>query len=84
MCFKKPKAPKPTAADKAAEADAAAQRKLALDEQYAIRTDNKEQRKNLRLGMLGMRFGRSSLLTGSRGGMGYAAPMARSLLSVAG
>ena len=86
MCgiLKKPKPTKPTAEQVAAEKDAATERKLSLDEQYAARTANKEQRKNMRLGLLGMRFGRSSLLTGSRGGMGYAAPMARPLLSVAG
>lgn len=84
MCGKKPKTPKPTAEEKAAEADAAQQRKLALDEQRAYRTQNKEDRKNMRLGMLGMRLGRSSLLTGGRGGGGYAAPLARPLLSVAG
>lgn len=84
MCGKKPKPPKPTAAQKAAERDAAEQRRLALEEQRSIRTENKENRKNMRLGMLGMRFGRQSLLTGSRGGMGYAAPTARPLLSVGG
>lgn len=84
MCFKKPKPPKPTAEQLAAEADAAAQRKLALEEQRSIRTENKEQRKNMRLGMLGMRLGRQSLLTGGRGGAGYSAPMARSLLTVGG
>jgi hypothetical protein len=84
MCGEKPKPPKPTKAQKQAEADAAAQRKLALEEQRAIRAENKEQRKQMRLGMLGMRLGRQSLLTGGRGGAGYAAPMARSLLTVGG
>lgn len=84
MCGKKPKAPKPTKAQLAAEADAAEQRRQALEEQRAIRTENKEERKRMRLGMLGMQYGRQSLLTGSRGGMGYSAPMARSLLTVGG
>lgn len=84
MCGKKPKPPKPTKEQIQAEKDAAEQRRLALEEQRSIRAQNKEVRKQQRLGMLGMRFGRQSLLTGGRGGMGYAAPMARPLLSVAG
>lgn len=84
MCGKKPKPPKPTKAQIQAEKDAAEQRRLSMEEQRAVRTQYKEERKQMRLGMLGMRFGRSSLLTGSRGGMGYAAPMARPLLSVGG
>lgn len=84
MCGGAPKPPKPTKAQKAAEKDAAEQRRMALEEQRAIRTQNKEQRKQLRLGMLGMRLGRQSLLSGGRGGVGYAAPAARSLLAVAG
>lgn len=83
MCGK-PKPPKPTKAQKQAEKDAAEQRRLALEEQRSIRAYNKEQRKQMRLGMLGMRLGRQSLLTGSRGGLGYAAPVARPLLAVGG
>lgn len=75
MCFKKPKAPKPppndpelARANKEAREAAQVERKLA-----------KDRRLEEKLAMLEGRFGRSSLISGAKGGQGFAAPAARSL-----
>lgn len=82
MCFKKPKPPVQSAADKALEADLTAQRKEARAEQLRQRAQLKEERFQQELMGVGGGWGRSSLFSGGRGGGGFAAPMVRSLLSV--
>lgn len=82
MCGSKPKPPKPTPDQIAAEKEAALLREMELQRQREIRADNKKSRLEFMIAKLGNRYGRSNLLTGSRGGQGYAAPQVRSLLEV--
>lgn len=75
-----PKPPKPSASQLAAEKDAAEQRRLALEEQRAQKSELKRQRFESLLAAQGMKYGRASLLSGGKGGAGFAAPLVRSLL----
>jgi hypothetical protein len=80
MCLPKaPSSPTPSAAQRAAEADAEAQRAQALEEQRRQKSLLKEERFATALKLTSARFGRASLLTGDKGGGGYAAPPVRSL-----
>ena len=82
MCGKKPRPPKPTAEQVAAEKEAALLREMEFQRQREIRAEAKGERLEMTIAKLGTKYGRTSLLTGNRGGQGYAAPMARSLLEV--
>lgn len=59
-----------------------------IRESEAVREQQSQQRSELkrmrledRMGRLGNRFGRASLFTGSQGGAGYNAPVARQLFT---
>lgn len=75
-----PKPPKPSATQLAAEADARAMREAEMQAQREERTRLKERRTELKISE-SQRYGRRSLLSGGRGGEGFAAPGARSLLA---
>lgn len=82
MCGSKPKPPNPTPDQIAAEKEAAMLREMEMQRQREIRAANKKTRLEYVISQLGARYGRTSLLTGGRGGQGYSAPQARSLLEV--
>lgn len=84
MCFKKPKPPKPTPQEQAAVQQATEERARQTQELREQRTMLKDERTEQRLRQLRTGYGRASLITGSRGGMGFQTPLARGLLSVGG
>lgn len=75
MCFKKPKAPKPTPNPELAR-DREEARRLAAEERAAA----KRSRIDEQMSVLGGNSGRSLLFTQGGGGAGFAAPQARSLM----
>lgn len=79
MCFKKPKPPKVYADPQLKQQQAAAR-----DDAAALRAADKEARTEAKLAQLSGLMGRGSLLSGGRGGAGFAAPQARSLFTVVG
>lgn len=74
MCFKAPKPP-PVVPDP----NFTIQREAGEQEVRDNKSANKDSRTANALALLNNRYGRGSLFTGSTGGMGYAAPAARSL-----
>lgn len=78
MCFKKPKKPRPTPEQLRADANLERQMEMQAQLLREQRSENKRARFEDRLNMM-EGFGRRSLLTGGRGGIGYAAPTMRSL-----
>jgi hypothetical protein len=74
MCFKKPKPPV-VQADPELERERAEAKQVAREERRA----NKQSRLEEMLARSGGKFGRSSMFSGSAGGSGFAAPLARSL-----
>lgn len=79
MCFKPPKPPAVPTEDPTLKA----QVEQATEAERERRTMNKQARFEDQLAMWNGGYGRRSLLTGGRGGSGYAAPLMRSLLQVA-
>lgn len=74
MCGKKPKTPAPQPNyELMREADATRQ------VQSNQRSELKRMRLEDRIGKLGNRFGRASLFSGGQGGVGYGAPVARTM-----
>lgn len=75
MCFKKPKMPATPPNDpELARANREAREAAQVERMLA-----KDRRLEERLAMMEGRFGRTSLITGAKGGQGFAAPAARSL-----
>lgn len=76
-----PEAPEPSREQILAEKEAAYMRQQQLQEQNDQRSENKKWRFEQALKQLSGNSGRQSLITGGRGGAGFAAPMAISLLA---
>ncbi len=76
MCFKPPKPPK-------VKPDKALQRQIEAGnlQERTLRSQNKLNRFEDQLGFLSGGFGRRSLLTGGRGGMGFGPVTGRSMFS---
>lgn len=79
MCFKKPKPPPVPAEDPVLKA----QVESATEAERERRSVDKQLRFEEQLQAWNGGYGRRSLLTGGKGGAGYAAPMMRSLLMAA-